>query len=156
MDASANFYWLVGLLEGEGTFLAPSPSRPNEPRVEVEMKDYDVIARAGVLLGVSVVTRLRQRRRKGHLELETVVIYRVRVSGRRAVRLLRTIKAYMSGRRQLQISRALACYHPRTLKQERETRQPYAFTALCAATMCMNPPAHDTWCAACVGMPCAA
>lgn len=37
--------WVAGLLEGEGTFLAPPPSSPNQPRLRVQMTDRDIVDR---------------------------------------------------------------------------------------------------------------
>ena len=157
MDALANFYWLIGLLEGEGSFLAPSPSRPNELRVEIEMNDRDVIQRAAHLLGTSVLSRTRPRHRHGAETVEMATTYRTRVSGRRAVQLLHTIRPYMSARRQAQIVRALSFYNARTLRQAYESRQPYAFASLCFSTMCKNAPAYQgIWCSDCVRVAAAA
>ena len=43
-------YWLVGLLEGEGSVLAPSSSSPNKPGVAFTATDVDVISKVSELL----------------------------------------------------------------------------------------------------------
>lgn len=139
MTETTNFHWLVGLLEGEGSFMAASPSRPNEPRLEVEMKDYPVMARYAALIGATVITRKRKRFNKTDNRDEVVTIYRVRVAGKRAVRLMRAVQPYLCSRRQQQIVAALASFTPRTEQQAAEVLRPYAFnTFLCAAPMCTN------------------
>jgi hypothetical protein len=36
-------YWLAGLIEGEGSFIAGTPSHPRRPVVAVTMTDYDIL-----------------------------------------------------------------------------------------------------------------
>lgn len=136
MTYEANFHWLVGLLEGEGSFMAASPSRPNEPRLEVEMKDRPVMARFAAFVGASVIERQRKRVHADGTE-DTIVIYRVRVAGKRAVRLMRTIQPYLCARRQHQIDAALATFTPKTARHEQLVSLPYEFNQyLCAEPMC--------------------
>lgn len=138
MTYESNLHWLVGLLEGEGSFMASSPSRPNEPRLEVEMKDYPVMARYAALIGASVITRHRLRELKDGTE-EMTTIYRVRVAGKRAVRLMRTIRPFLCERRQKQIAAALASYSPKTEGQAQLVALPYEFNKhLCAHPMCVS------------------
>ena len=40
------FYWIIGLLEGEGCFQKPTPSSPNQIRIILSMTDEDVVAQA--------------------------------------------------------------------------------------------------------------
>jgi hypothetical protein len=48
-----DFYWLAGLLEGEGSFLPGPPSAPNSLRIALMMTDADVVARVAALWGVA-------------------------------------------------------------------------------------------------------
>lgn len=60
----AEFVWLAGWLEGEGSFLAPPPSSPKLPRISAHSRDRDVMCEVGGLLGVKPV-RGRDRRAAG-------------------------------------------------------------------------------------------
>jgi hypothetical protein len=78
----AEICWLAGLLEGEGTFLKASPSRPNSPTVSLEMTDEDVVARVAHLLG----NKKYQRYDRSTTHPNWKVTYRVFVRGKYAVR----------------------------------------------------------------------
>ncbi|GAA4578457.1 hypothetical protein GCM10023176_54420 [Micromonospora coerulea] len=56
-DVPRDMAWLAGILEGEGTFSAPSPGSPGRPRVLVRMTDQDIIARVAQMWGSSVYCR---------------------------------------------------------------------------------------------------
>jgi hypothetical protein len=45
-----DFYWLVGLLEGEGSFIAATQT--HQEMIRVEMTDADVVQRVATLFGV--------------------------------------------------------------------------------------------------------
>ena len=49
-----SLYWLAGLLEGEGSFLKPPPSKPTRVILSVEMTDRDLLERVAAMLAVSV------------------------------------------------------------------------------------------------------
>ena len=100
-----DLHWLAGLLEGEGSFLAGPPSAPRSPAVQVSMTDRDIIARAGVLLGVAVTVSLS--RRDGWNDA-----YGVRVRGARAVLWMERLRPLMGTRRRQQIDRAVASHGP--------------------------------------------
>ena len=111
----ADLYWLAGLLEGEGTFLAGPPSAPRSPAVQVAMVDRDVIERAGRLL-VAAVCVLPSRREGWR------TAYCVRVRGMRAVLWMQRLRPLMGTRRTQQIDRAMASYAPdprRLLSEQR-------------------------------------
>lgn len=93
--------YLAGLLEGEGSFMKPSPSGPNQSAIVLSMTDEDVVRRAALLLEAScrAVSRQRTPRYK--------TAYVVRVRGRRAVEIMQAIYPLMSIRRQGQITAAL-------------------------------------------------
>ncbi|MCA1643648.1 MAG: hypothetical protein LC785_17285 [Acidobacteria bacterium] len=66
MDES-DFYWLCGLLEGEGSFMKGPPSRPQYPALSITSTDEDVIQRVASLLAVSYcrVTKRREHWKSG-------------------------------------------------------------------------------------------
>lgn len=96
-----DLYWLAGLLEGEGSFLAPSPSRPGIVAIAVEMTDEDVIARVADLLGVSTYSTCRPR--QDHHKQS----FRVMIRGKKAAEWMRCLQPLMGERRQRQIETAL-------------------------------------------------
>jgi hypothetical protein len=110
-----DLYWLAGLLEGEGTFVAGPPSAPRSPAVQVMMVDRDVVDRVAALFECAVT--LVRARRDGWR-----TAYSARVRGPRAVEWMGRLRPLMGSRRQGQIDRAMACYAPdptRLLDDER-------------------------------------
>lgn len=107
-----DLYWLAGLLEGEGSFMAGPPSSPNQPRVAVQMTDRDVIARVANLFGV-VYFQARQDSRNPAWK----VYFGVCLKGRPAVDLMTLLRPLMGGRRQCQIDLALASFENRAPKK---------------------------------------
>jgi hypothetical protein len=108
-------YWLAGLLEGEGTFIAGPPSAPRTPAVQVSMVDRDILDRVAALLDCTVT--VVPARREGWR-----TAYCACVRGPRAVEWMRRLRPLMGSRRQEQIDRAVACYAPdptRLLDDER-------------------------------------
>jgi len=99
-----DFHWLAGVLEGEGTFLAASPSSPGVPVVRVSMTDRDVIERIGALWGRAVIEL--PRRRPHHK-----VPYVTTLKGSSSVRLMTVLAPHMSRARGHQIERAIASWH---------------------------------------------
>src|SRR4051812_35778318 len=97
----ADLHWLIGILEGEGTFLKGPPSAPRSPVVRVEMTDRDVMARVGVGLARAVVTL--PPRRVGYR-----ASYLVSLKGIDAVRLMVKTRSELGAHRREQIGRALA------------------------------------------------
>lgn len=96
-----DFFWFVGLCEGEATFLYPSPSGPNLPKIAIHMTDEDTIARAAKLMGVGYMS---VKPRKAHWKLS----YVTRIKGYPAVLLMEKMKPFMSRRRQAQITKAIS------------------------------------------------
>lgn len=95
--------WLVGLLEGEGTFLKPCPSNPRSPIISCRMTDLDVIELVAAAFGTSV-----QANEKGPYRTE----FAATIRGSRAAELMALLRPMMSCRRQAAIDRALAGYSP--------------------------------------------
>lgn len=102
-----DLYWLAGLLEGEGSFLAPVPSSPRLPIIQVSMTDEDVIARVAALWGKAAY-RARSDSRSAERGWKTP--YAVQLRGSKAVHLMRLLRPLMGLRRQAQIDRALSGY----------------------------------------------
>lgn len=96
----ADRYWLAGLLEGEGSFTYHRQTRGRYvPKVIVRMTDLDVVERAAALMGSRIHT---QKRLGGHKDLHGTA-----VTGKRAVRLMRSLLPLMGERRSTQIRRFL-------------------------------------------------
>jgi len=102
MDAQT--YWLAGLLEGEGSFMKGPPSNPSKPVVQIQMTDEDIVARAADLMGAQKYYAIR-RQQAHHKDA-----WQVRVTGARAVALMRLLRPLMGIRRQAQIDAALESY----------------------------------------------
>lgn len=135
-----DFFWLVGLLEGEGSFLRPSPSKPYEPKIDIEMKDRDCIERVAALFGLQYRTRDRHRA-ENH-----AITYNVRLVGKRAVQLMWMLKPYMSKRRQQQIERAIETYASRGIKYHPLALGPLRFKTLCRQPLCAQPITLGDYC----------
>jgi hypothetical protein len=97
-------YWLAGILEGEGSFMKPSPSTPRLPRVSVQMTDEDVIARVATLIGNKYQTCIDVK------NPTYKPLHSVKTVGKKAVDLMRLLRPLMGIRRQKQIDAALATY----------------------------------------------
>lgn len=97
--------WLAGLLEGEGSFCAPSPSKPHYPFISLAMTDRDVVGRVAAMLETSV--RVVQPQKSGWK-----VQYRMLLRGRRAGVFMWKLYPLMGQRRQAQIVRALTLSRP--------------------------------------------
>jgi hypothetical protein len=93
-----DLYWLAGLLEGEGSFIAGPPSAPRTPALVLTMADRDIVDRAAELLDCAV--SMIPARRNGWRDA-----YCVRVRGPRAVEWMRRLRPLMGHRRQTQIDR---------------------------------------------------
>ncbi len=98
-----DFHWLVGILEGEGSFMAGAPSRPHAPIIAVNMTDEDVIVRISKLLAIGY-------RKCKYKNTNWKQAFYISLRGLRAYNLMLILKPYMGTRRQSQIERAVACY----------------------------------------------
>jgi hypothetical protein len=106
-------YWLAGWLEGEGSFMAPSPSDKNYPKIAAVTTDEDVARKVCALLGVSYM-QVRRYNKKPHWK----DCYYFRLRGRRAVTLMHELYPLMGIRRQAQITKAIKDYKPHVYKME--------------------------------------
>lgn len=106
-----DFHWLVGLLEGEGTFMFGAPSSPNNPVVRLQMTDEDVVARAAALMGVGYLALKARNSRckpsfvcalKGKPAIDLMSLLLPYMSARRSSRIVAIVTAYEGdGRRKL-------------------------------------------------------
>lgn len=107
-DASErDLYWLAGLLEGEGSFMRGSPSKPHLPSIQCAMIDQDVVARAAAIFGCGVTT---VRPRRSHWKQS----YAIRVRGAAAVEWMTALRPLLGTRRREQVDRAVATYENRS------------------------------------------
>lgn len=99
-----DLYWLVGILEGEGTFYLAQPlkryPRYFYPRIKVGMTDRDVVARIAAIVDSHVLGPYANK--SGNLP-----IYTCQIGGKRAVRLMRRIEPLMGKRRRARIRQLL-------------------------------------------------
>lgn len=110
MDDETELYWLAGLLEGEGSFLAGPPSSPNCPRIQLAMTDRDVVAHAGRLFDRPVWRSDRGR------EIGYKPAFLTAIKGAPAASLMTALRPVIGLRRQAQIDRALARPHCRVIR----------------------------------------
>lgn len=94
-------YWLAGILEGEGSFCAGPPSKPNQPRIAVTSTDRDVIMKVHGLIGGTIT---QNKKRKPHHKDSWQLLMR----GTKAVALMKVLKPLMSKRRRGQIEHAIS------------------------------------------------
>ena len=112
-----HLFWLAGILEGEGSFMAGPPSNPNGTRIACQMADEDVIVRIAWLFGVSP-SPIRKVAKAHHKPT-----YVAAVNGCYARELMAKLRPLMSSRRQAQIDRAIASYNPVTEYASRVNRR---------------------------------
>lgn len=107
------FYWLVGWLEGEGSFIDPPPSDPKRPRISAETRDWDVAREVGRLLRVTpTFSYSALARRRGWSPT-----WKILRRGKSAVALMQALHPLMGSRRQSQIESALAAVGERPIME---------------------------------------
>jgi hypothetical protein len=107
------FHWLVGVLEGEGTFLRGAPSNPGTPILRVSMTDRDVVEHVATLFGRAVV---RLQRRKPHHKLP----YATTIKGAPAVEVMRAVRPFLGKAREIQIDLAISSWQQRRRPRSRK------------------------------------
>lgn len=103
--SEADFFWLVGLLEGEGCFHLHKThgGRYNRAGIFLQMCDRDVVERARDLIKPEAnVTTFIQRNEKH------ATAYRLSVTCRKTTEILEALYPYMGTRRQAKIREILA------------------------------------------------
>ena len=103
-----SLYWLAGVLEGDGSFLEGKVYNDYKPLIMCTMTDEDVIARIASLLEVGYHAAHHTDKRA--IERGWKQPYATKVSGERAVRLMKQLRPLMGQRRQSEIDRAVASY----------------------------------------------
>jgi hypothetical protein len=105
--------WLVGLMEGEGSFVRGSPAKPRRPTTSINMTDEDVINHVCELWGTRLWTlKVTEPRYKP--------AHRTELVGGSAVAMMTLLRSHLSARRQAQIDEAVATYQPlRCIKHKR-------------------------------------
>ena len=98
--------WLVGILEGEGSFVRGAPSSPNRVVIQCQMTDEDTIAKLAELFDTKYWSS------KDNRNPNWKRLYMATLRGKKAIELMNQIKPYMSLRRQEQIQKALDSYNP--------------------------------------------
>lgn len=101
--------WLAGLMEAEGSFLCGPPSRPNCPRISIQMSDKDSIDKAARLLGVSVFSFVPKGTTKNGKDFKR--IYMCSLKNKRTIEWMEKLFPLMGVRRQEQIRKALNSYN---------------------------------------------
>ncbi len=93
-------HWLAGWLEGEGSFMAPPPSKPRCPRISAQAKDKDVVLEAARLMQIKPGF---EKSRKPQWSST----WRVLLQGRRAITLMLALEPLLGERRRAQIQCAI-------------------------------------------------
>ena len=106
-----DFYWLVGILEGEGSFLKATSSM-RTCKIVVAMTDKDVIEKVSKLFGGTAISEIDRKPGKWK------ICYRCSICGRKAVDLAKSIFPYMGIRRQDQITKMINSWNPNGLSKE--------------------------------------
>ena len=106
---------MVGIVEGEGSFYLntnrPGEHTASDVMVQVGMSDADTIARLAALLGVPRAEK--PDKRKANFS----TIYTIRLTGFRAIALIREIEPYMSDRRRQKAAELMTVVPPQVLQQ---------------------------------------
>ena len=93
--------WLVGLLEGEGSFGLNPTKGKHYARISLGMVDRDVVARAAHLMEVRLLGPY------GPYSANRQAFYEAHVDGLAAKKMMRTLLPFMGKRRKAQICRVL-------------------------------------------------
>lgn len=112
-------FWLAGLLEGEGSFMAGTPSCPNIPKVCVTTTDKDIADRVGLLLEVKAI-EITDKRYKEH---GWKTPFFVKITGKKAVACIKELYPILGARRKKQCDKALACYRVLTKKMSKQDEE---------------------------------
>lgn len=99
-------YWLAGILEGEGSFMAGPPSDPNRPRIAVHMPDKDIIERVAEFFEVSYIHEVVPSNKNWS------TTYRVIVRGPKAIEIMKKVRPIMGDRRKQQIDDSISSHNP--------------------------------------------
>ena len=101
--------WLAGLMEAEGSFLCGSPSRPNCPRISIQMSDKDSIDKVAKLFAVSVSSFVPKGTTKKGKDFKRIFVCSLK--NKRTIEWMKKLLPLMGLRRQEQIIKALNSYN---------------------------------------------
>ncbi len=104
------FYWLVGLLEGEGSFALAGGQNCNCQGVRLDMTDEDTVYRARALLERLGDCSIKVLSRDNSAKSNWKDSYYIQIYGESARQIMRDIVPHMSYRRRQQIWQALNGY----------------------------------------------
>ncbi|HEX2907188.1 MAG TPA: hypothetical protein VHO69_10035 [Phototrophicaceae bacterium] len=107
------FYWLAGLLEGEGSFQiqVKGEGRSDQPKLNLKMTDKDVVEHFALLLNTHVLGPYKLS--GGPESANWKPAYDASVFGEIALEWMQRLRPYMGERRQAQIGTVIAGYHPK-------------------------------------------
>lgn len=111
------FWWLIGLLEGEGSF--DLAGQNNCQRVRIDMTDEDTIYKAAYLLGKLGDCIAHVASRDNSHKANYKDSFYVQISGESGRQIMRRIVKHMSYRRRQQIWLALNKYPQKKLKERK-------------------------------------
>ena len=99
-----DFFWLVGFLEGEGSFCHGPPSCIGSPSVSAATTDEDIIKKVSLLFG--------RRYHKANVKEKSYYkdAYNCYIRGRPAIELMKKLKDHMSARRRKRIEEIIERY----------------------------------------------
>jgi hypothetical protein len=118
--SNAEFAWLAGLLEAEGSFLKGPPSAPRAPALRVQMTDEDVVARVAEMFCVSLQSWQRSDPDgRDRFKLSYLATKR----GRGALSLMRTLRPMLGKKRRSQVDAVISAWRPRELKVNMQEAQ---------------------------------
>lgn len=107
MNNEQSFFWLIGILEGEGNFYITKDNR--RVRVKVSMSDLDTIERVATILNTSVRGYMPSQPRDHR---DRSKMFEAALSGCQAAKLMKQVLPYMSQRRATKIREALHNWAP--------------------------------------------
>ncbi|MBN8634368.1 MAG: hypothetical protein J0M07_03535 [Anaerolineae bacterium] len=107
-----SFFWLVGYLEGEGSFVAAPANRPTKPSIRLNSTDEDIVRRASEIMKT---TYSGPYKAQPDADPSWKLRYMSVLFSQRAIALMQKLRPHMSARRQQQIAEALASYQPKGL-----------------------------------------
>lgn len=96
--------WSIGLLEAEGSFLQGPPSSPKQPRIQIQMKDFDTLQKLANMWKQKLYIIKSPKNPKHSRTCR--IIWR----SNKAIEFIRTYKEYFSEHRQKQITKVLGTY----------------------------------------------
>lgn len=100
-----DFFWLIGLLEGEGYFSI----NKNSPIIALQMTDEDIVEKAAKLMGNYKVVSYSRKYAKEKGWKQT---YQFQMRGEKALNLMKDMFQYLGKRRQRQILNVIKQYDP--------------------------------------------